>query len=71
MTRIAAKQKTVFACTELGPSSPRWLGQCPPCRKWNTLQEELLAPEPKGATPRGWGLAGGARPMPLPLTTSC
>ena len=65
MTRAAAKQKTVFACTECGQSSPKWLGQCPACRKWNTLQEELVVPAPKGATPRGWGPAGGARPMPL------
>lgn len=65
MTRAAAKQKTVFACTECGQQSPKWLGQCPACRTWNTLQEEVVVPEPKGATPRGWGPAGGARPMPL------
>jgi DNA repair protein RadA/Sms len=65
VTRIAAKQKTVFACTECGQSSPKWLGQCPACRKWNTLQEETVVPEVKGAMPRGWGPAGGARPMPL------
>jgi len=57
VTRIAAKQKTVFACTECGQQSPKWMGQCPACRTWNTLQEELVAPEPKGATPRGWGPA--------------
>jgi len=65
VTRLAAKQKTAFACTECGQSSPKLLGQCPACRKWNTLQEELVVPEVKGATPRGWGPAGGARPMPL------
>jgi DNA repair protein RadA/Sms len=65
VTRIAAKQKTVFACTECGQQSPKWLGQCPACRTWNTLQEEVVAPEPKGATPRGWGPANAARPMPL------
>src|SRR5512135_3232475 len=65
MTRTAAKARTVYACTECGHQSPKWLGQCPACRKWNTLQEELVAPEPKGAAPRGWGTGGGARPMPL------
>jgi DNA repair protein RadA/Sms len=65
VTRIAAKQKTVYACTECGHSSPKWLGQCPACRTWNTLQEEVLIPEAKSATPRGWGAASAARPMPL------
>src|SRR5512140_406208 len=65
VTRIAAKQRTVFACTECGQQSPKWMGQCPACRTWNTLQEELVAPEPKGATPRGWGAASAARPLPL------
>jgi len=63
VTRIAAKQKTVFACTECGQSSPKWLGQCPACRKWNTLQEETVVPEGRGGTPRGGGPGGGARSM--------
>jgi len=59
------KQKTVFACAECGQTSPKWLGQCPACRRWNTMNEEVSSPEPRGATPRGWLQGGGARPMPL------
>ncbi|MGC3996595.1 MAG: DNA repair protein RadA [Anaeromyxobacter sp.] len=66
MTRVAGKaQKTVYACTECGHSSPKWLGQCPACRQWNTLHEELASPEPKGAVARGWGAGSSARPLPL------
>jgi DNA repair protein RadA/Sms len=65
MSRSPARQKSVFACADCGHSSPKWLGQCPSCRKWNTLQEELVVAEPKGAAPRGWGAAGGARAIPL------
>jgi DNA repair protein RadA/Sms len=65
VTRASSKPRTVFSCAECGQSSPKWLGQCPTCRKWNTVQEEVVTPEPKGATPRGWEPVGGAGPMPL------
>jgi len=35
-----AKTTTVFFCTECGNETPRWQGQCPACRAWNTLAEE-------------------------------
>jgi DNA repair protein RadA/Sms len=65
MSRTAPKAKTVHACAECGHSSPKWLGQCPSCRKWNTLQEEIAAPEPRTGVPRGWGVASSAKPIPL------
>ncbi|HEX9400248.1 MAG TPA: DNA repair protein RadA [Anaeromyxobacter sp.] len=65
MSRAASRQKTVFACAECGQSSPKWLGQCPGCRRWNTMQEEVSAPEPKGPA-RGWGPhTTAAKPIPL------
>ena len=65
MSRPAARAKTVYACAECGHASPKWLGQCPSCRRWNTLHEEVAAPEPRGA-PRGFsGAAGSSRPLPL------
>ena len=36
-----AKQKTLYICTECGNESLRWQGQCPACREWNTLVEEI------------------------------
>ena len=65
MSRAPAKAKTVYACAECGQTSPKWLGQCPACRRWNTINEEVAAPEPKGAVARGWGSASAARPVPL------
>lgn len=35
-----AKAKTVFFCKECGNESPKWLGQCPFCREWDTFVEE-------------------------------
>jgi DNA repair protein RadA/Sms len=65
MSRPAPKAKTVYACAECGHASPKWLGQCPSCRKWNTLQEEVAVPEPRAGVPRGWGVATSAKPIPL------
>ncbi|MBI3380874.1 MAG: DNA repair protein RadA [Aquabacterium sp.] len=34
-----AKEKTVYTCSECGGISPKWLGKCPSCNAWNTLEE--------------------------------
>lgn len=44
-----AKLKTVYACTACGYESPRWVGQCPSCRTWNTMEETVSAPAPTAA----------------------
>jgi DNA repair protein RadA/Sms len=36
-----AKEKTVYACSECGGSSPKWQGKCPHCGSWNTLIESV------------------------------
>src|SRR5436190_12375511 len=43
--------KSVFACTECGAQSPKWLGRCPDCSAWNSFVEERAALEPKLAAP--------------------
>lgn len=42
------RQRSVFACQECGYTSPKWIGHCPDCGKWNTLVEELVAPKQTG-----------------------
>ena len=40
-----AKQKaptTQFVCSQCGFSTPKWLGKCPDCGNFNTLQEEIV-----------------------------
>src|SRR5512140_2076442 len=65
MPRAVSKVRTTFACSECGHQSPKWLGQCPACRRWNTLQEEVVTPAPReGTIARGWG-GEAARPLPL------
>ncbi|QRN85264.1 DNA repair protein RadA [Clostridia bacterium] len=35
-----AKSRSVFVCSECGQESPKWMGKCPGCGAWNTLNEE-------------------------------
>ncbi len=37
-----AKSITQFVCAECGFTSPKWLGRCPTCGKFNTLAEEIV-----------------------------
>jgi len=39
----ASKSKTVFFCKECGYESPKWVGQCPGCKEWNTMVEEVVS----------------------------
>ncbi len=50
-----AKSKTVFYCTECGNETPKWAGQCPACRAWNTLVER-----PAEAKKKPSGTSGAA-----------
>ncbi len=43
-----AKQKTVYICNECGHQTGKWMGQCPGCGEWNTLEEGLSSPDTAG-----------------------
>ena len=49
--------KSLFTCAQCGGQFPKWVGQCPDCRAWNTL-EETLAPAAADRNPRFDGYAG-------------
>lgn len=40
---MAAKSKTVYVCSECGYETSKWLGKCPECGEWSTLEEETRA----------------------------
>ncbi|MBQ9779932.1 MAG: DNA repair protein RadA [Clostridia bacterium] len=44
--------KTIFVCTECGAQSPKWMGKCPHCGKWNTMAEEIVQAEPEKSPAR-------------------
>ncbi len=37
-----ARDKTLYTCRECGGTSPKWLGKCPSCNAWNTLEESVV-----------------------------
>lgn len=48
-----AKKKTAFFCQECGYESPKWIGNCPSCKQWNTFVEEPVIDKKAGAS-SGW-----------------
>jgi len=39
---LAKKKQTIFLCQECGYESPKYLGKCPSCGRWNTIVEEQV-----------------------------
>ena len=36
-----AKTKTIFFCTNCGNETPKWMGRCPGCGAYNTMEEHI------------------------------
>ncbi|WP_447972683.1 DNA repair protein RadA [Nitrospira sp. Kam-Ns4a] len=61
------RAKTSFLCQACGHQSPRWLGRCPDCGRWNSIKEERLpASSPRQGLVRD-GLTGAAASRPAPI----
>lgn len=41
---MSPKQKTVYVCCECGFETQKWVGKCPSCSAWNTMEEVVSAP---------------------------
>jgi DNA repair protein RadA/Sms len=44
-----AKVKTTFACQSCGSTYAKWQGKCTACGEWNTIVEEVIEKQEKGA----------------------
>ncbi len=55
---------TAYKCTECGYTQPRWLGRCPQCGAWNTLEEAVIDPN---STAAAFGSTATQKIKPLPL----
>ena len=53
-----AKTKTVFFCTNCGNETPKWMGRCPGCGAFNTMEEHIEKPV----------AAGKAKPAPVGMS---
>ena len=61
-----AKPKIQFVCSECGSSQSKWMGKCPDCGEWNTLQEFVVRAPEKGRPAAAVGGNGPVRPVALP-----
>ncbi|WP_055123202.1 DNA repair protein RadA [Corynebacterium oculi] len=58
---MAKKPRSIHTCTECGYSSPKWLGRCPECGAWGSMQESAPPLSAAGAARgRGGSLGGGS-----------
>ncbi len=38
---MAGKSKVVYVCSECGYETSKWMGKCPSCNSWSTLEEDV------------------------------
>ena len=58
------RSAVTFACTSCGHQTPKWMGRCPGCGEWNTLQEEVIE-APAARSRVGARRASARKPVPL------
>ena len=63
MTR--SRIKKVYVCQECGGSQPKWMGRCPDCGAWDSLQEEKETP--RAHRPGAGKRRGAPAPSVTPL----
>lgn len=44
-----AKKKIAYVCDACGFDSPKWMGQCPNCQAWNTMEEIQISTAKKAS----------------------
>lgn len=49
------KSKTTYICSECGYQTAKWMGKCPACNEWNTLQETIIEEKSKTAGAKSIG----------------
>ena len=63
-----AKAQTRYICRQCGHESPKWLGKCPSCDEWGTLEETVVSAPSKALSARAslpTSFAGHSKPQRL------
>lgn len=61
-----AKTRTRYVCSNCGGVQMKWMGKCPDCGEWNTLEEEIVRVQKPGRTAMPVFDANAAQPVALP-----
>ncbi len=64
-----AKTKTVFFCTNCGNETPKWMGRCPGCGAFNTMEEHIEKPVQAGRV-KSAPVGMSRKPQPIRQVTS-
>ncbi len=57
----------VYKCSNCGYTQPRWLGRCPECGEWNSLEEIII--DRNAITPAGHGSEAVEKQKPVGLAS--
>ncbi len=60
-----SKTKAQYVCSACGSVQMKWMGKCPECGEWNTLEEVIVRGPEKNRSPMPLS-ASAARPIALP-----
>jgi DNA repair protein RadA/Sms len=60
--------KKIYACSNCGGTTSKWVGKCPSCGEWNTIVEEIVQKESKREERQKiWKGSRPEAPKPTPL----
>jgi DNA repair protein RadA/Sms len=60
---VKKTSKTIFTCQSCAYQTPKWLGKCPDCGRWDSFVEEVQHRDPKGS--ERTLSAPGTEPVPI------
>lgn len=66
---MAKKKSIIYKCSNCGYSQPAWLGRCPECGEWNTMEEHITDPNASSSQLKSNGTAVKIKPVPLSKVT--
>ena len=61
VTKPSSTRKSGYRCAECGATSPRWVGRCPECQAWGSVDEVGGARVPSAVAPGA--VSAPARPI--------
>ena len=47
---MASKTKTMYVCSQCGYETVKWMGKCPSCGSWDSLEEQLVSAQKETGT---------------------
>ncbi len=65
LAKTKTQTKVEYVCSACGSTQMKWLGKCPDCDEWNTLEEVVVRAAEKNRLPVGVGPFTNVQPISL------